>query len=825
LELLDADPGFAFLLDGQSIVVEDYLAIRPHRQADLARHCAAGRVAVGPWWVQPDSFLPSGETHVRNLLEGRRVARLVGTPSKVAYLPDSFGHPAQFPQLFAGFGLAPFVYWRGHGNELADLPVSWSWVAPDGTAVAAHHLRRGYFNASSLRDLSPAEAAAYLSAAADQAGEDLRAPRLLMNGVDHMLPDPNTAQAASALAAALPGATVRRGLLDALLPAPDPAILPSFQGELRGGRAANLLPGVWSARLPLKLAARECEALLTGWAEPWAAVAKLLGDLPDERPALRLAWRSLLENTAHDSIGGCSVDGVHARMTARFSDSQGLASQTTARLLERLCGQPIERWSEYDGGFDIAAVNPAPRPCAAAVVTLPLEGYPIFNRGKGERYLDPLVAAGFAPRGWLVEGAPARLVPATGPDRMQVLTNGHQPYDLEFVVTDLPPLGWRRLRVTPADVPGDTVDAGTDIAAGPVRVSAAADGTLAVRFGGAEHAGLFGLEDTADAGDSYDADVLPDGDRIRTVSVQVVRRRHASGVAHLEVTRVLSVPAALAEPDRSKRTAECVEVTVTLDARVAPGVPRVDVDVRVDNTARDHRLRLLFPLGAREVRAATTFDTAVRDASVPDATGWRHPAPVTFPHQGWISGAGLTVVAPGLPEAQLLADGTLAVTLLRSVGWLSRAGLGTRPEPAGPAIPVEGAQCLGRLAARISLLPTEDGTDPSAAALAAELGVRAVQAGPAPTLPPGVAALEVEPAWLVLSAFKPAEDGGGAVLRLANPTPEPVRARIRLGIPVTRVERIRLDEQPIPGGGMGAPEGGVVQCDVPAHALVSLLLR
>ncbi|MHB8452086.1 MAG: glycoside hydrolase family 38 N-terminal domain-containing protein, partial [Mycobacteriales bacterium] len=50
LELLDADPGFAFLLDGQSIVVEDYLAIRPHRQADLARHCAAGRLAVGPWW-------------------------------------------------------------------------------------------------------------------------------------------------------------------------------------------------------------------------------------------------------------------------------------------------------------------------------------------------------------------------------------------------------------------------------------------------------------------------------------------------------------------------------------------------------------------------------------------------------------------------------------------------------------------------------------------------------------------------------------------------------------------------------------------------------
>ena len=118
LDLLDRDPGWSFVLDGQTIVIEDYLAIRPEQAERLVAACRAGRLAIGPWYVQPDSLLPGGETHVRNLLEGRRVGEQYGPVSRVAYTPDSFGHPAQFPQIFAGFGLDGFVYWRGNGDEL-----------------------------------------------------------------------------------------------------------------------------------------------------------------------------------------------------------------------------------------------------------------------------------------------------------------------------------------------------------------------------------------------------------------------------------------------------------------------------------------------------------------------------------------------------------------------------------------------------------------------------------------------------------------------------------------------------------------------------------
>ena len=124
--------------------------MRPDRRADLEQVVRDGRLALGPWYVQPDSLLPAGESLVRNLLEGRRVAESVGACSTVAYVPDSFGHPAQFPQLFAGFGLGPMVYWRGNGDELDRLGPIYRWAAPDGSSVLAYQLGRGYFAAAVL---------------------------------------------------------------------------------------------------------------------------------------------------------------------------------------------------------------------------------------------------------------------------------------------------------------------------------------------------------------------------------------------------------------------------------------------------------------------------------------------------------------------------------------------------------------------------------------------------------------------------------------------------------------------------------------------------
>lgn len=189
LDLCAADPGYRFLLDGQSIALEDYAEIRPARVAELRARVAEGRIAIGPWYVQPDSLLPAGESQLRNLLEGRRAGEAFGPVSRIGYTPDSFGHPAQFPQLFAGFGIRAFVYWRGHGNEIDALPAEYDWVAPDGTRLLACHLGKGYFAAATdPRADVEASAARIAGAGKELAARTRSGAILLLNGIDHALP-------------------------------------------------------------------------------------------------------------------------------------------------------------------------------------------------------------------------------------------------------------------------------------------------------------------------------------------------------------------------------------------------------------------------------------------------------------------------------------------------------------------------------------------------------------------------------------------------------------------------------------------------------------
>jgi mannosylglycerate hydrolase len=809
LDLVAVDPGYRFLLDGQAIVLEDYLAVRPGRRAELERGLRTGRLAAGPWYVQPDSLLPSGEAHVRNLLLGRRVAGALGPVSRVGYVPDSFGHPAQLPQLFRGFGIDSVVYWRGNGDELDDVGTWYAWEAPDGSRVSALCLRDGYFSAACLP--ADVETAANGLAALAHRHADEPEPVLLMNGFDHMPPDAHVGAVVEALAAR-DDLHVARGLLEDVLAA-RPSPTRTFRGELTGARLANLLSGVWSSRMDVKLRNRACETLLTAWAEPWAALGRALG-LPDERPALEQAWRTLVRNQAHDSLCGCSLDAVMAAVVARFEAADGLARETVGRVLERLAGRDADRQTPPGVAQEIVVFNPSPH-ARTDVVRVPLDPYPAMRLPLGVPEFPALApTTGDAP-GFAIDGRPVRVVPAGDPSRVRWLP-GATPLDVELVVADVPAFGCRRLRLEPAAPSPDRIDDGREIASDAVRVRVADDGTLAVRLGGRDLPGLFALEDAGDRGDTYDFDPLADEPGAALASVAWTRHRHASGLEALVVRRRLRVPRALAD-DREGRSVETVEIEVTIEVRVAPGVPRLDATITIDNTARDHRLRVLFPSGGAvgSFRAATTFDTVVRSTAPSDDTRWVHPAPRTFVHQGWIEANGLAVVAPGLPEAEVTPEGTIALTLVRATGWLARYDLRSRPIPAGPPMPLEGAQCVGRLVARVALLAGGD----ERALRDAEVGLAGVIGGPAPLARADVPLLAVEPRTVLVTAVKPADERPGIVVRLSNPTDATVHAVVRAGLPISGAETVRLDETTLEGLTI---DRGTMQLALPPHALRSL---
>ena len=86
LDVLAKNPDYkSFLFDGQVVGIEDYLQVRSHREAELRRYISEGRIAVGPWYTLPDLYPLSGESIVRNLLEGRRRA---GAPVSYTHLQE-----------------------------------------------------------------------------------------------------------------------------------------------------------------------------------------------------------------------------------------------------------------------------------------------------------------------------------------------------------------------------------------------------------------------------------------------------------------------------------------------------------------------------------------------------------------------------------------------------------------------------------------------------------------------------------------------------------------------------------------------------------------
>src|SRR3989475_12441005 len=141
IERLRADAGYrSFLLDGQTVLVADYLRARPEREPDLKALVKTGRLQVGPWYVLADELIASGEALVRNLLLGAADAEHWGARLDVLYSPDAVGHPAILPTLRREFGLRSGVAWRGPGREPGQERDLYRWCGPDGKEMLLWHL-------------------------------------------------------------------------------------------------------------------------------------------------------------------------------------------------------------------------------------------------------------------------------------------------------------------------------------------------------------------------------------------------------------------------------------------------------------------------------------------------------------------------------------------------------------------------------------------------------------------------------------------------------------------------------------------------------------
>jgi alpha-mannosidase len=754
LALLESGALPCFHFDGQTIVLEDYLEVRPESARRIAKLVKADKLQIGPWYLLADSFLASGESLIRNLEIGRGIARRFGKSAQTGYLPDQFGHGAQLPQILTGFGLKAGVTFRGVGREVNRN--RFIWEALDGSSLFTIFLPFGYSNGASL----PTDSAEALIARANEIAARERefsagAPILVMNGNDHAEPDPIVFERLKEAVGRAPF-TAEVGTLDEY--AKRLSELPlggatHVHGELRSPARSNLTPGVSSSRAWVKQRDFQNSYLLERIADPLVALAARLNQAGDLAALLEVAWRTHIQNHPHDSICGCSIDQVHRDMRYRF-DQTAMIGEIVAR---RASNAVLSAQTGAEPA--IAVFNPtfARRAVIAGETEVEDPHASYIAMDSGGRRIPVAIDVARPARPFEIElkGADFKglisgaQVMGQYVNRFELERDGNNRFDLRMFVSRSPAsdLDRNSFRRRILEVPDDAVIRIHATAAARAQIAFVDDALAQAGFSlyrlvrsdelaaGAPNNAAGGesieneyfrlspsprgleiedlkahktlevhFEDDGDRGDEYNFDPVADSAPIASpvsIEARVIERGRVR--SRISLSLVYRLPGALTN-DRSARATEMVEVAVQLTVTIYAGLERVDFDAEIDNRARDHRLRVALstPIAATESLSDTNFGIVRRSIDPVEPAGVTEDIYPTAPHRTFtaVQSAEFSaaMMSRGIYEVEARRDAggsTILLTLLRCVGWLSRGDLKMRRGDAGPEFETPDAQEIG----------------------------------------------------------------------------------------------------------------------------------
>jgi len=854
LDLLEQDPDYAsYTLDAHSILVEDYLEIRPENRERLAQLARMGRLWIGPWYTLPDIPNVGQEAVVRNLVYGHKVAWDLDAPvMKVGYTPCSWGQTGQLPQIYSGFDIHDILFYRGISPH--ESPAEFIWESPDGTRALAHRFalfaRYNYYylvfrkitygldyndrqwvwgrdgetpfrlaedGPVGIELLEPK--VRYLRRRLRRAIEEMleleggqyQYPYFLaMHGHDISWPHPKESKTIQDAGKDLKGIRVIHSDLGRYFASLRKATCEDDMTVLKGERRSSLKEGFWTYLLPATISARTylkkmnflTEAALVAQAEPFAVMNWMDAGAYPER-YLDLAWRYLLGNHTHDANAGCASDNVTADVEYRYRQSGDLSEGVTQECLKELVCRIDTREAKPEDHF-LSVFNPLPHErnrVLPITIDLPEEtGARSLEIRNSEGRIVDWQLSDCSPEGLFVDNK--WNVPQTFlSTRFRILLDAKP----------LPAMGYETFQIIPRQKPdrrsGSLIPSANTLENEFIRVEIAGNGTLDLvdKERGVEYWGLGYLQDQGEVGNAWRHEP-PSQDRVLNslgVSAQVAVVEEGSLAATLRVDFTVRVPQEAA--GESARSQSEVDLPVTHFVRLTRGAPRVEVTTEFDNRAKDHWLRLMLPSGVntKVSHADSHFDVVERRIALPNTDDWKEPAVGTYPFRTFVDlsdgKCGLAFLGEGLQEFEVFddEDRMLAISLVRAVRIKLEVSENRKQE-----LPDVGSQCPGPQRFRWALYPHGGGWAEGRCAQQALdflTPVRAAQFGKNES---GLQArrrslVELDSQAIVLAAIKRCEERDTLVARLYNPTPSQARGILRFQRPVKHAWRTNLNEEQI----------------------------
>ena len=817
--IMKTQPAYRFVMDGQYAMLEDYLAIRPEETETIRGFMAEGRLKVGPWYTQPLETLISGEAMIRNLQHGIAETQKLGPVMRVSYEIDEFGHASQTPQILSSFGISGAIAWRGlpKGSRSAV-----KWKATDGTAVTLFYSNDGYGEATALPLCEDDYVETVDGGEIKRAGlrsrvESLRRLRepnadtthlLWLNGIDHSWAQPDILSVIARVNALFPDLSVKQdtpeGFTEAVLAdyAARGLTMTEVEGELMFTRE-DVLESTHSCHPVQKKANYDTENMLEHTLEPLCTLAWLQGE---DYPAwaVKRAWRYVLENHAHDSLGCTSVDEVFEEVMTRYRCAYSLAEQTVQESVRELMAHGKDTPSVYL--FNKTAS--------------PIRGVVPFS-------FD--IPRGMGSADFHLTDAEGNLVPHVLLEKESVLDVRYNPRfghptrtGATFVsgllfIEHLPALGFVRLNFVAGNPisrakrnlePYYFVSAPGVMENEHLKVTINQNGTFDLydKATAKTYPSQLLWEDSGDADNCY-IHQTPFNDRrtyLSTANAASVRQLYDTPLgAAFEIVQTLTIPDGLKD-NRSRRADLVGTVDITAVVTLHKDAHRVDITLTVNNHARNHRLRALFPTYLEKAalsRSGQPFDTVERPIHKELDLDLHEQPYATAPMQDFcdVTGdaCGLTVAAAGIYEYECTDNRAraLALTVLRATEMIDVGAF------ANPRYTMHKGQTLDTpLTYTLSLIPhganAANVKDEVAAALLApmvvlnrqsEVSVMTDYVSPARDLSDTGSAYTLDANGdVTVTAFKKAYDRDTLIVRLLNTGKTAATGTLKIGTTVKK---------------------------------------